>query len=59
MNTNRPKDNLTKREQKALEELFKGDSIIITNADKGEAIVIMDIDKYISEAKRQLNDENN
>ena len=59
MNTNRPKDNLTKREQKALEELFKGDAIIITNADKGEAIVIMDIDKYISEAKRQLNDENN
>ena len=58
MNTNRPKDNLTKREQKALEELFKGDAIIITNADKGGAIVIMDIDKCIYEAKRQLNDEN-
>ena len=33
--------------------------IIITNTDKGGAIVIMDIDKYISEAQRQLNDKNN
>ena len=59
LNTKRPKDNLTKGEQKALEELSKRDDIIITNADKGGAIVIMDIDKYISEARRQLNDENN
>ena len=59
LNIKRPKDNLTKGEQKALEELSKRDDIIITNADKGGAIVIMDIDKYISEAQRQLNDENN
>ena len=59
MNTKRPKDYLTKGEQKVLEALSKRDDIIITNADKGGAIVIMDIDKYISEAQRQLNDKNN
>ena len=59
MLTKRPKDNLTKGEQKTLEELSKRDDIIITNADKGGAIVIMDIDKYICEAQRTHNDENN
>ena len=56
MNTKRP-NNLTKEEQKALEELSKKDDIIITNADKRGAIVVMDIDRYISEAQHQLNDE--
>ena len=41
MNTKRPKDNLTNGEQKILEELSKRDDIIITNADKGGAIVII------------------
>ena len=59
LNTKRPKDNLTKGEQKALEELSKRDDIIIRNDDKGGAIVIMDIDRYISKAQRQFNDENN
>ena len=60
MNTKRPKDDLTKGEQKTLEKLSKRDDIIITNADKGGAIaVIMDIDKYISEPQRQPDDENN
>ena len=58
MNTKRPKDNLTKGEQEALEELSERDDIIITNADKRGAIVIMDFDKCISETQRQLNDEN-
>ena len=59
MNTKKPKDNLTKGEQRALEELSKRDDIIITSADKEGTIVIMDIVKYISEAQRQLNYENN
>ena len=41
MNTKRPEDNLTNGEQKILEELSKRDDIIITNADKGGAIVII------------------
>ena len=57
MNTRRPKDNLTKGEQKALKELSKRDDIIITDFDKEGAIVIMDIDRYITEGRRQLNDE--
>ena len=40
LNTKILKDSLTKGEQKALEELSKRDDIIITNADKGGAIVI-------------------
>ena len=59
MNTKRPKDNLTKGEQKTLEDLSKRDDIIITNADKEGAIVITDIDKYISETQCQLHNENN
>ena len=59
MNTRRPKDNLTKGEQKALKELSKRDDIIITDFDKEGSIVIMDIDRYITEGRRQLNDENN
>ena len=59
MNTKRPKDNLTNGEQKTPKELSKRDDIIIINADKGGAIIIMDIDKYISEAQHQLNDKNN
>ena len=30
--------------------------LVITKADKGEAIVIMDVDDYVAEANRQLSD---
>ena len=59
LNTKRTKHNLTKGEQKALDELSKRDDIIITNAAKGGAIVITDIDKYITEAQFHPNDNNN
>ena len=45
-----PKPNLTKGEQKAMEELAKRKDVIITNADKGGAVVIMDVEKYINKA---------
>ena len=54
-----PKPNLSKGEQKAMEELAKRKDIIITNADKGSAAVIMDVEKYINEANRQLSDKLN
>ena len=54
-----PKPNLSKGEQKAMEELAKRKDIIITNADKGGAVVIMDVEKYINEANRQLSDKHN
>ena len=53
------KPNLSKGEQKVIEELAKRKDIIITNLDKGGAVVIMDVEKYIEEANRQLSDKRN
>ena len=54
-----PRDNLAKSEREALLNLQKRNDIIITKADKGGAVVILDIKDYIDEANRQLNDTNN
>ena len=54
-----PKPNLSNGEQKAMEKLAKRKDIIITNADKGGAVVIMDVKKYINEFNRQLSDKCN
>ena len=40
-----------------MEELAKRKDLIITNADKGGAVVIMDTDSYIKEANQQLSDK--
>ena len=50
-----PKSNLTKNETDALQQLNQRDDIIITKAGKGGAVVIIDVDDYIREANRQLN----
>ena len=42
-----------------MEELAKRKDIVITNADKGGALVIMDAEKYTNEANRQLFDKSN
>ena len=52
------KNNLTKDETKALHDFQQRDDIVITKADKGGAVVIQDVSDYISEANRQLNDNN-
>ena len=54
-----PKPNLSAGEQKAMEKLAKRKAIIITNADKGGAVVIINVEKYINEANRQLSDKRN
>ena len=51
--------HLQKGEQNAMKELAKRKDIIITNADKGGAVVIMDVEKYINKANRQLSDKRN
>ena len=56
---NFPCDNLTKSEREALLNIQKRNDIIITKADKGGAVVILDIKDYIDEANKQLNDTNN
>ena len=50
-----PKSNLIKNETDALQQLSQRDDNIITKADKGGAVVIIDVDDYIREANRQLN----
>ena len=52
-----PKSNLTKNETDPLQQLNQRDDIIITKADKGGEIVIIDTDHYIREANRQLNNK--
>ena len=55
--TKKLKSNLTYKEHTAMEELAKRKDFIITNADKGGAVVITDTDSYIKEANRQLSDK--
>ena len=45
-----PKPSLSKGKQKAMAELAKRKYIIITNADKGDAVVIMNVKIYTNEA---------
>ncbi|XP_013855711.1 uncharacterized protein LOC106511508, partial [Austrofundulus limnaeus] len=52
------KSNLSRDENKALEELMKNRNIIIKPADKGSAVIIMDKEQYLYEGYRQLNDTN-
>ena len=52
-----PRKNLSKKEEDALQNLSKRDDIIITKADKGGAVVIVDVDDYIQEANRQLDNK--
>ena len=54
----RPKySNLSKGEQKALEDLQEKDDIVTVNADKGGAVVIMDVIDYVEKSERQLNNK--
>ena len=46
--------NLSKGEQKALEDLQERDDIVIVNADKAGAVVIMDASDYKEKAERQI-----
>ena len=50
-----PKNNLTKNEIEALKDPRIRNNIIITQADKAGAVVIIDLDYYINEANPQLN----
>ena len=45
------------KKEDALQNLSKRDDIIITKADKGGAVVIVDVDDYIQEANRQLDNK--
>ena len=55
----KPYNNLTKNERTSMKELSERKDIIITKADKGGAVVIVDVKDYIKEAERQLNNTEN
>ena len=40
-----------------MEELAKRKDLIITNAEKGGAVILMDTGNYIKEANQQLSDK--
>jgi hypothetical protein len=50
------KDNLSKNERHALQELREDHSIVIKPADKGDTIVIMPRDLYIQQGLEHMND---
>ena len=51
--------NLTIKERKAVQELQSRNDILITDADKGGAAVILDVEDYVKAAERQLNNKEN
>lgn len=56
---NKMKNNNKHGELKAIKQLEKREDIIITNTDKGGAVVNIDVIKYIAEADLQLSDTTN
>ena len=51
--------NLTIQERKGMQELQSRKGIVITDADKGGDVVILDVEDYVKEAERQLNNKEN
>ena len=51
------KMNLSESETRALRNLKKDDTIVITPADKGKALVVMDKDIYIQRMEEKFSDE--
>ena len=52
-----PFSSLTKGDRKSLQNLSERDDIVITKADKGGVVVIIDAKDYIREAESQLKKE--
>ena len=48
---------MSKKEDDALRNLSKRDDIIIAKADKRGGVVIVDVDNYVQEANRQLDNK--
>ena len=59
MNLNlKRRSNVTFRQEKALNSLLHRDDLVVKQADKGGAIVVMTREHYVNEARRQLSDTN-
>ena len=53
------KKKTNENERKTIQQLSREEDIIITKVDKGGAVVIVDVQGYIKEAERQLNNIKN
>ena len=51
--------NLTVKERKAVQQLQSRHDIVITDANEGGAVVVQDVEYYVKEAERQLNNKEN
>ena len=54
-----PYNNQTQNERTSMTDLREREDIIITKADKGGAVVFVDVKDYIKVAERQLNNTQN
>ena len=52
-----PKANITKEEQKAMNELKKDTNRVILTADKGSFLVVMDKEEYVNKAQDLLKED--
>ena len=50
------KDNLSKTDRMAIDELKNNSNLVIKPADKGSAVLVLSREDYIKEANRQLNE---
>ena len=55
----KPYNNLTKSERTSMKELSERVGITITKAEKGGAVVIVDVKDYVKQAERQINNTKN
>ena len=55
----KPYNNLTKSERTSMKELSERVGITITKAEKGGAVVIVDVKDYIKQAERQIDNTKN
>ena len=51
--------NLIKNERTSMKELREREGIMITKADKGDAVVIVGVKDFLKETERQLNNTKN
>ena len=56
LNVTRTKDNLTPTQRRALANLSNDPALVICKADKGDATVVMDTERYVTMAWAHLND---
>ena len=55
----KPYNNLTKNERTSMKELREWENVVIKKADKGGAVVIVDVKDHIKEAEQQPNNTEN